>query len=225
MLKRREKRLAPSILSADFSELAAQVAIIEKGGADLIHVDVMDGHFVPNISYGPIVMKSLLGKTKLPFDVHLMIENVDQYIPEFITDNTEYITVHSEACRHLDRTISLIHSYGVKAGVSLNPATPVSDIELVLPKVDMVLIMSVNPGFGGQSFIPYTMEKVRKLDEIRREKNLSFEIEVDGGVDQENAVDILGYGADIMVVGSKIFGADDILKTTQEFSSILKGED
>lgn len=224
MKESRLKKLAPSILSADFSQLAAEVARIEEGGAHLIHVDVMDGHYVPNISYGPVVMKSLLGKTKLPFDVHLMIENADQYIPEFVTDNTEYITVHKEACTHLDRTISLIQSYGVKAGVSLNPATAICEIEPILHKLDMVLIMSVNPGFGGQSFIPYALDKVRELDRIRRERNLSFEIEVDGGVDLDKSVDILGAGTDIIVVGSKIFGSSDVVETTRKFCSILKEE-
>lgn len=221
MLDRGKKRLAPSILSADFSQLAAQVEIIEKGGADLIHVDVMDGHYVPNISYGPVVMKSLLGKTNLPFDVHLMIEDPDRYIGDFATENTEYITVHKEASRHLDRTIDLIHSFGLKAGLALNPASPVSDIELVLAKLDMVLIMSVNPGFGGQSFIPYSLDKIKQLDAIRKERGLSFAIEVDGGVDEDNLIDILGAGADIIVVGSKIFGSQNILETTQRFASLL----
>ena len=148
------KKLAPSILSADFSKLAEDVAKIEAGGADYIHVDVMDGHFVPNITYGPVVMKSLLGKTDLPFDVHLMIENPDQYLEDFVTPNTAFITVHQEACTHLNRTIQHIKSLGVKAGVSLNPATSLSTLDYILEDVDMVLIMSVNPGFGGQKFIP-----------------------------------------------------------------------
>ncbi|MBR2001233.1 MAG: ribulose-phosphate 3-epimerase, partial [Firmicutes bacterium] len=146
-------RLAPSILSADFSQLGAQIQAIEEGGADIIHVDVMDGHFVPNISYGAVVMKSLLGKTKLPFDVHLMIETPDKFIPDFVTDNTEYIVVHAEACTHLHRTIQLIKSYGIKAGVALNPATSLSVLDYIFEDLDLVLIMSVNPGFGGQKFI------------------------------------------------------------------------
>lgn len=141
-------KLAPSILSADFSKLGEEVNAIEKAGAHLIHVDVMDGHFVPNISYGATVMKSLLGKTKLPFDVHLMIENPDDHMEDFVTDNTEYITVHQEACTHLDRTVSHIKALGMKAGVSLNPATPIHTLDLILPKLDLVLIMTVNPGFG-----------------------------------------------------------------------------
>ena len=161
-------KLAPSILSADFSRLAEQVNEIEKAGAHLIHVDVMDGHFVPNITFGAPVMKSLLGKTGIPFDVHLMIENPDMYIADFVTENTEYITVHQEACIHLHRTIQNIRSHGVKAGVSINPATPVCMIEEVLSDVDMVLVMSVNPGFGGQKFIPSALDKIRALDNIRK---------------------------------------------------------
>jgi len=165
-------KLAPSILSADFSRLAEQVNEIEKAGAHLIHVDVMDGHFVPNITFGAPVMKSLLGKTGIPFDVHLMIENPDMYIADFVTENTEYITVHQEACIHLHRTIQNIRSHGVRAGVSINPATPVCMIEEVLSDVDMVLVMSVNPGFGGQKFIPSALDKIRALDNIRKERNL-----------------------------------------------------
>ena len=151
-------KLAPSILSADFSKLGADVSAIERGGAHLIHVDVMDGHFVPNISFGATVMKSLEGKTKLPFDVHLMIENPDQYVAEFIAAQTEYITVHQEACTHLHRSIQLIKSLGVKAGVSINPATSLDTLEYILPEVDLVLLMSVNPGFGGQKLIPSVLE-------------------------------------------------------------------
>ena len=165
-------KLAPSILSADFSTLAEEVQIIQSAGAHLIHVDVMDGHFVPNISYGSMVMKSLLGKTKLPFDVHLMIEDPDKHLEDFATENTEYITVHQEACPHLDRTISHIKSLGVKAGISLNPATPVWTLDEILPRLDMVMIMSVNPGFGGQSLIPYALDKVRMLDSLKRKKGL-----------------------------------------------------
>ena len=167
-------RLAPSILSADFSKLGEEISTIEKAGADIIHVDVMDGHFVPNISYGAVVMKSLLGKTKMPFDVHLMIENVDRYIDEFVTENTEYITVHQEVCMHLHRTIDHIKSKGIKAGVSINPATPISSLENILEYVDLVLVMSVNPGFGGQKFIESSLEKIRKLKRIREENRYNF---------------------------------------------------
>lgn len=203
-------KLAPSILSADFSRLAEQVKEIEKAGAHLIHVDVMDGHFVPNITFGAPVMKSLLGKTGIPFDVHLMIENPDMYIADFVTENTEYITVHQEACIHLHRTIQNIRSHGVRAGVSINPATPVCMIEEVLSDVDMVLVMSVNPGFGGQKFIPSALDKIRALDNIRKERNLDFVIEIDGGAGADNIDEILAAGTDIVVAGSSVFKKGDI---------------
>ncbi len=205
-------KLAPSILSADFSRLAEQVNEIEKAGAHLIHVDVMDGHFVPNITFGAPVMKSLLGKTGIPFDVHLMIENPDMYIADFVTENTEYITVHQEACIHLHRTIQNIRSHGVKVGVSINPATPVCMIEEVLSDVDMVLVMSVNPGFGGQKFIPSALDKIRALDNIRKERNLDFVIEIDGGAGADNIDEILAAGTDIVVAGSSVFKKGDIDK-------------
>ncbi len=205
-------KLAPSILSADFSRLAEQVKEIEKAGAHLIHVDVMDGHFVPNITFGAPIMKSLLGKTGIPFDVHLMIENPDMYIADFVTENTEYITVHQEACIHLHRTIQNIRSHGVKAGVSINPATPVCMIEEVLSDVDMVLVMSVNPGFGGQKFIPSALDKIRALDNIRKERNLDFVIEIDGGAGADNIDEILAAGTDIVVAGSSVFKKGDIDK-------------
>ena len=205
-------KLAPSILSADFSRLAEQVNEIEKAGAHLIHVDVMDGHFVPNITFGAPVMKSLLGKTGIPFDVHLMIENPDMYIADFVTENTEYITVHQEACIHLHRTIQNIRSHGVKAGVSINPATPVCMIEEVLSDVDMVLVMSVNPGFGGQKFISSALDKIRAFDNIRKERNLDFVIEIDGGAGADNIDEILAAGTDIVVAGSSVFKKGDIDK-------------
>lgn len=211
------KKLAPSILSADFSKLGEHVALIERGGAHLIHVDVMDGHFVPNISFGAPVMKSLLGKTELPFDVHLMIENPDKYIGDFVTPNTEYITVHEEACTHLHRSIQLIKSHGIKAGVSLNPATSLDTLEYVLEDVDMVLIMSVNPGFGGQKFIPSALRKIKELDEIRKARKLDFAIEVDGGVTLDNVKEVLDAGADIIVAGSAVFAAPDIEERVREF--------
>ncbi|MDO4517686.1 MAG: ribulose-phosphate 3-epimerase [Bacillota bacterium] len=211
------KKLAPSILSADFSRLGSDVSKIEEGGADLIHVDVMDGHFVPNISFGAAVMKSLEGRTKLPFDVHLMIENPDDYLEDFVTPQTEYITVHEEACRHLHRTIQHIKSQGVKAGVSLNPATSLDTLEYVLEDLDMVLIMSVNPGFGGQKFIGSAMDKVRKLKKIREERGLDFEIEIDGGVNTDNVMDIMNAGVDIAVAGSAVFKAEDVVERTREF--------
>lgn len=215
------KKLAPSILSADFSQLGKETERIEIAGAHIIHVDVMDGHFVPNISYGATVMKSLLGKTKLPFDVHLMIENADKYIPDFVTENTGYITVHQEACTHLDRTIEFIKSFGVKAGVALNPATPPQTLEYVADKLDMVLVMSVNPGFGGQSFIDNALTKIKKLDDFRKKNNLDFEIEVDGGVNLSNVREICDAGTDIIVAGSSIFGAEDIGNRVGEFLELL----
>ena len=213
-------KLAPSILSADFSALAADVKKIEEGGADYIHVDVMDGHFVPNISFGSAVMKSLNGKTSLPYDVHLMIENPDQYIGDFVTEQTEFITVHQEACVHLHRTIQNIKSKGVKAGVSINPATPVSTLECVLEDLDLVLIMSVNPGFGGQKFIPQTLQKVKELAAMKKERGLDFAIEIDGGVTLANAKEVMDAGVEIAVAGSAVFGAEDVVQRVRDFKQI-----
>lgn len=210
-------RLAPSILSADFSRLGAEAEAIEKAGAHIIHVDVMDGHFVPNISYGATVMKSLCGRTGLPFDVHLMIEDPDKYAADFVTEQTEFITVHQEACTHLHRSIQNIKSLGVKAGVALNPATSPDTLEYVLSDVDMVLVMSVNPGFGGQKFIPSALNKVRKLAALREERGLNFEIEIDGGVTLDNIKEILDAGVQIAVAGSSVFKAPDIDQRVKEF--------
>lgn len=210
-------KLAPSILSADFGHLAEDVKKIEEGGADYIHVDVMDGHFVPNISFGAPVMKCLNGKTNLPYDVHLMIENPDRYIEDFVTDKTEYITVHQEACVHLHRTVQNIKSMGIKAGVSINPATPVSTLECILPDVDLVLIMSVNPGFGGQKFIAGTLDKVRELAEIKRAKNLNFVIEIDGGITLDNIKEVMDAGVEMAVAGSAVFKAEDVVKRVKDF--------
>lgn len=210
-------KLAPSILSADFSRLGEEVAAIQRGGAHYIHVDVMDGHFVPNISYGPTVMKSLLGKTTVPFDVHLMIENPSFFFQDFSTPNTEFITIHEEACSHLHRNIQEIHDLGIKAGVSLNPATSLATLDYILEEVDLVLIMSVNPGFGGQKFIPSALEKIRALREIREENNLNFQIQVDGGITLENAGIVLQAGADILVAGSAIFSGGQAEQRTRQF--------
>ena len=213
-------KLSPSILSADFSQLGRQVALIEKGGADLIHVDVMDGHFVPNISFGAAVMKSVRESTNLNFDVHLMIEEPDLYIDDFLTDKTEYITVHQEVCRHLHRTIGHIKSLGIKAGVSLNPATPIETLTEIISDVDLILLMSVNPGFGGQKFIQGTLDKIRRLSEMRKSTGTGFMIEVDGGVNLENAASLIEAGADILVAGSAVFGAEDIVERIREFKKL-----
>ena len=181
----------------------------------------MDGHFVPNISFGAAVMKSLLGKTDLPFDVHLMIEDPDKYIDDFITENTEYITVHAEACTHINRTLQHIKSKGVKAGVALNPGTPLSVLDYVLEDADMILVMSVNPGFGGQKFIPSVLRKASELVKLREERNLDFEIEIDGGANLDNLKQITDAGVSIVVAGSSVFKADDIEKRTAEFTDML----
>jgi ribulose-phosphate 3-epimerase len=215
-------RLAPSILAADFSKLEEQVVQIEKGGAHYIHIDVMDGHFVPNISFGAAVMKSLLGKTKLPFDVHLMIENPDQYLEDFATENTEFITVHAEACTHLHRTVEHIKSLGIKAGVSINPATPVSVLDAIIEDVDLVLIMSVNPGFGGQKFIPSSLKKVKALKELKEKRNPNLEIEIDGGITAENIKTVTDAGVSLVVAGSTVFGAPDIEKSVKELLELIK---
>lgn len=216
-------QLAPSILSADFSRLAESVAQIEKGGAHLIHVDVMDGHFVPNISFGAPVMKSLCGKTQMPFDVHLMIENPDQYIENFVTEQTEYITVHQEACIHLNRTISHIKSLGVKAGVSINPATSLSTLDCILEDVDMVLLMSVNPGFGGQKLIPSVLQKAKTLSRMKKDGGMDFKIEIDGGITLANVREAIDAGVEIIVAGSSVFGTESPEQSVKEFLDIFNG--
>jgi len=202
-------KIAPSILAADFGKLVEEVKDVEKAGADLIHVDVMDGHFVPNISFGSIAMDAIRPHTELPLDVHLMIENPDQYIEQFAKAGAAYITVHVEACRHLHRTIQLIRSYGVKPGVVLNPHTPIETIKHVLEDIDMVLFMTVNPGFGGQKFIRSVVPKIKELSDIIKEKNLDVAIEIDGGVNAETIVPCAQAGATIFVAGSAIFGKED----------------
>ena len=209
--------LAPSILSADFSNLLSDVKKIENGNADIIHVDVMDGHFVPNISFGATVMKSLNGKTKLPYDVHLMIENPDKYIPDFVTDQTEYITVHFEALNNPKDTIDHIHSLGIKAGMSIKPGTSIDVLEDYLDDIDLILVMSVEPGFGGQKFMPEQLEKVRKLSRLKEEKGYDYIIEIDGGIGLNNVDEVVKAGCEMVVAGSAIFNAEDIEKTVKEF--------
>jgi len=199
--------LLPSILSADFARLADEVAAAERGGGTVIHVDVMDGHFVPNITLGPPVVKSLRKVTKLPLDCHLMIENADDFIPAFADAGANWVSVHYETCRHLHRSLELIAHHGMKPGVVLNPATRVEVIEEILPMVHHVLIMSVNPGFGGQSFIPFSLDKIRRLAELRREKGLAFKIEVDGGVAHDTVAQVVQAGAELLVAGNAVFGA------------------
>jgi ribulose-phosphate 3-epimerase len=202
-------KIAPSILSADFSKLGEDIKDVERGGADYIHVDVMDGHFVPNITIGPLVVEAIRPITKLPLDVHLMIENPDQYIEAFANAGADYITVHVEACKHLHRTVHYIKSFGVKAGVVLNPATPVQTIEHVIDDIDMVLLMTVNPGFGGQKFIEGVLPKIRQVKELVDKKGLSVEIEVDGGVNVETARKCIEAGANVLVAGSAIYNEKD----------------
>jgi ribulose-phosphate 3-epimerase len=198
--------LAPSILSADFAHLAEQVEAASEGGGTVIHVDIMDGHFVPNLTLGPVVVRSLRKATHLPLDCHLMIENPDQFIPEFVEAGADWISVHQEACIHLDRTLHLIQSHGARPGVVLNPATPVEMLTEVLDIVDHVLVMSVNPGFGAQKFIPNSLHKIRRLAELRVQRRLNYRIEVDGGIALDTVGDVVRAGAEILVAGNAVFG-------------------
>ncbi len=215
--------LAPSILSADFAHLADQVRAATEGGGTLVHVDIMDGHFVPNFTIGPPVVKSLRRVTDLPLDCHLMIENPDQYIADFVEAGADWISVHQEACRHLNRTLQHIKEQGVLAGVVINPATPVETLVEVLDIVDYVLVMSVNPGFGGQKFIPGAVHKIRRLSEMRASRRLQFRIEVDGGIGLDTISEVVRAGAEILVAGNAVFGQGDpkvnaqkLLKTATE---------
>jgi len=201
--------LAPSILAADFARLAEQIRGAGEGGATVVHVDIMDGHFVPNLTVGPPVVRSLRKATDLPLDCHLMIENPDQFIPEFAEAGADWISVHQEACRHLNRTLHLIKSHDCLAGVVINPATPVETLTEVLDIIDYVLVMSVNPGFGAQEFIPGVVHKIRRLAELRTQRRLNYRIEVDGGVALETVADVVRAGAEILVAGNAVFGHGD----------------
>ena len=212
--------LSPSILAADFGKLAEQIKITEKNGAKYLHLDVMDGAFVPSISFGMPVIKSLRKYSSQVFDVHLMIENPERYLEDFKAAGADIITVHIEATKHLHRTVTRIKELGLKAGISLNPATPLSAIELVLSEIDMVLIMSVNPGFGGQKFIPFTLDKIRKL----REMAPNIDIEVDGGVNKDNVAELVKAGANVLVAGTAVFGGD-IAENTKLMIERMNEED
>ncbi len=209
-------KVAPSILSADFSKLENEIKDVEKAGADLIHIDVMDGHFVPNITIGPLIVKAVRKSTKLPLDVHLMVENPDNFIQAFADAGADIITVHVEACEDLQRTVQLIRSHKVSPGIVFNPSTPLSDLDYILDDIDMILLMSVNPGFGGQSFIPSVLQKVKQLKDMIQNKNNHIDIEIDGGVKPDNAKDIREAGVDILVAGSAVFHSPDYKKSISE---------
>jgi ribulose-phosphate 3-epimerase len=213
-------RIAPSILSADFGKLDEEIHKVEEAGAQLIHVDVMDGHFVPNITIGPPVVKSIRKTTKLPLDVHLMISDPDKYIPAFVDAGADMLTVHAEATVHLDRTLNFIRSLKAGVGVSINPATPLTAVEYVLGLADMLLIMTVNPGFGGQKFIPYTLEKVREARQVIENRSYRCVIEVDGGIDTDTLPDVVRAGAEVLVAGSAIFHAPDPARKIKEMLEI-----
>lgn len=213
-------QIVPSILSADFARLAEDVGKVERGGAAMLHVDVMDGHFVPNVTLGPPLVKSLRKTTTLLLDVHLMITDPDKFAPLFIEAGADQVSVHYEAATHLDRTIRMIQSEGARAGVVLNPATPVSVLDDILYLADYVLIMSVNPGFEAQSFIPNALNKIRRLDARRRDERLGFAIEIDGGVSRDNTAEIVRAGCDWLVAGSAVFHSDDPAATVKDMQQV-----
>jgi ribulose-phosphate 3-epimerase len=215
-------QIVPSILAADFARLGEEIAKVERGGARMLHVDIMDGHFVPNLTLGPPVVKSIRKITKLTLDLHLMIEDPDKYAPLFIEAGADQVSVHYEAATHLDRTLRMIQSEGARAGVVLNPATPAGLLEDVLDVADHVLVMSVNPGFGGQEFIPNSLNKIRRLDRMRRERRLGFAIEIDGGVSHNNVEVIVQAGCDWLVAGSHVFQSADPAATVREMQHIAE---
>jgi len=214
-------QISPSILSADFMRLGEEIHAAEEAGADLLHIDIMDGHFVPNITIGPAVVAAVKKITRLPLDVHLMIDDPDKYLQDFVSAGADYLTVHCEAAVHLHRTVQWIREKGIKAGASINPATPVSQLECIIDDIDLVLLMSVNPGFGGQKFIPSTMDKIRKIREMIRAAGSRALIEVDGGVKLDNAKEIADAGADILVMGSAFFESGDYKKTMEKLHEKL----
>jgi ribulose-phosphate 3-epimerase len=214
--------LAPSILSADLSNLAQQIRLTEMGGADWIHCDVMDGHFVPNLTFGPIVVDAVRRSTQLPVDVHLMIKNPDNLLDKFVKAGANYLTVHYEEVVHLNRTINRIIELGCKAGVAINPSTPVKSLEDIAEFADLVLVMSVNPGFGGQSFIPNVLKKIKELVELRKKLNSKFLIEIDGGIDNKTILPALKAGVDVFVAGSSVFKSNNVTAATTELKNILK---
>ena len=215
------KILAPSILSADFTNLEQQIKIVESNGAGFIHCDIMDGKFVPNLTFGSIIVEAVRRVTKIPIDVHLMVEDPDSLIPGFIKAGADFITVHQEEVVHLDRTLNRIKEYGAKAGVAINPATPVETLSEVLDLADLILVMSVNPGFGGQKFIPNALKKIKKLADLKNENGYGYLIEVDGGVNQENIREISNAGCEVFVAGSSIYNAKNIKESMNNFLKIL----
>jgi ribulose-phosphate 3-epimerase len=214
--------IAPSILSADLSQLAQQIRLVEMGGADWIHCDIMDGHFVPNITFGPVLVKAVRKVTKLPVDVHLMIENPDNYLEDFKKAGADHLLVHQEEVIHLNRTINKIKELGMKAGVVINPATPVSTLEDIAEYIDILLIMSVNPGFGGQSFIPNSLRKIREAVLLREKYKSDFKIEIDGGIDSDTILSALKVGVDVFVSGSAIFKSDNITAATTQLKNLVR---